>query len=251
MEFIMKKLSFVVGVLFCVGSLMADSVGIKPMPRSVSPIVSPLPVQHIKEFVPIKQEFRQIRATELPRINGQLNKIEIVLNVSGTSSEEVSCLNTNQKRNLMTVITQLKRKDPESAQKVWQSLVLSLKGNTVPVDLNSLISFVLRDSYLKQNKDLYFYTSKVKHLSEKKKELRSYVKDLRDMRRGASVGLASDMDEMITKLEDDLQTIGDDAQLAMLDLQNALNRQAQLMQMMSNMCKMMHDTAMAIIRNMR
>ena len=56
---------------------------------------------------------------------------------------------------------------------------------------------------------------------------------------------------MINELEDDLQAIGDDAQLSMLELQNALNRQAQLMQMISNISKTMHDTAMAIIRNLR
>jgi hypothetical protein len=251
MEFVMKKLSLAAGVLIYASSLMANSVGIKPITRPVLPAVSPSPVQHSKEFISTKKEFRQIRATELPRINGQLNKREIVLNASERSSEVVSCLNANQKRSLMTVITQLKRNDLKSAKQVWQGFISGLKGDSIPVDLNSLISFVLRDSYLKQNKDLYFYASRVTYLNGKNKELRNYLKDMRDMRRGASVELASDMDEIINELEDDLQTIGDDAQLAMLDLQNALNRQAQLMQMMSNICKMMHDTAMAIIRNMR
>lgn len=51
--------------------------------------------------------------------------------------------------------------------------------------------------------------------------------------------------------DSDLATAGDDSQLANIDLQNALQRQQQAMQMMSNIMKTMHDTAMAIIRNMR
>jgi len=43
--------------------------------------------------------------------------------------------------------------------------------------------------------------------------------------------------------------IGEDGQLANVDLQNALQQQQQTMQMMSNISKMMHDTAMAVIRN--
>lgn len=55
----------------------------------------------------------------------------------------------------------------------------------------------------------------------------------------------------VEDLEGQLTTIGSDAQLANIDLQNALQKQQQLMQMMSQISKMMHDTAMAIIRNLR
>jgi hypothetical protein len=41
---------------------------------------------------------------------------------------------------------------------------------------------------------------------------------------------------------------GDDAQLANVDLQNMLQKQQQTLQMMSNISKMLHDTAMAVIR---
>jgi hypothetical protein len=55
----------------------------------------------------------------------------------------------------------------------------------------------------------------------------------------------------VEDLEGQLTTIGSDAQLASIELQNALQKQQQLMQMMSQISKMMHDTAMAIIRNLR
>jgi hypothetical protein len=50
------------------------------------------------------------------------------------------------------------------------------------------------------------------------------------------------------RLSDKLNSVGDDAQLANVDLQNILQKQQQTLQMMSNISKMMHDTAMATIR---
>jgi len=55
----------------------------------------------------------------------------------------------------------------------------------------------------------------------------------------------------IADLEQQLSTVGDDAQLANVDLQNVLQKQQQCLQMMSNISKMLHDTAAAVIRNMR
>ncbi len=46
------------------------------------------------------------------------------------------------------------------------------------------------------------------------------------------------------------KALGDDAQLANVDLQNILQKQEQTLQMMSNISKMLWDTALAIIRKL-
>jgi hypothetical protein len=52
-------------------------------------------------------------------------------------------------------------------------------------------------------------------------------------------------------LEDaQLESMGDDAQLANVDLQNTLQKQQQTLQTLSNISKALHDTAMAVIRKM-
>jgi hypothetical protein len=56
------------------------------------------------------------------------------------------------------------------------------------------------------------------------------------------------LEKTIDSLEEQLATVGDDAQLANIDLQNMLLRQQQTMQLISKVSKMIHDTAMAIIR---
>jgi hypothetical protein len=58
------------------------------------------------------------------------------------------------------------------------------------------------------------------------------------------------LDAEIRRWEEELNSIGDDAQLANVDLQNMLQKQQQTLQMMSNVSKMLHDTAMSVIRKM-
>jgi hypothetical protein len=55
-------------------------------------------------------------------------------------------------------------------------------------------------------------------------------------------------DAHINGLEDKLNSVGDDSQLADIDLQNILQKQQQTLQMMSNISKLVHDTAMSVIR---
>ena len=45
-----------------------------------------------------------------------------------------------------------------------------------------------------------------------------------------------------------LLNIGDDAQLANIDLQNSLQKQQQLIQTLSNVSKLLSDTSMSVIR---
>lgn len=52
------------------------------------------------------------------------------------------------------------------------------------------------------------------------------------------------------EIDEQLSTIGDDAQLANIDLQNMLQKQQQAIQMMSNISKILNDTAMAVIRKL-
>ncbi len=58
----------------------------------------------------------------------------------------------------------------------------------------------------------------------------------------------AEVEAEIVAWEEQISSIGDDAQLANIDLQNALQKQQQLLQTISNVSKMLHDTAMAIIR---
>ena len=66
----------------------------------------------------------------------------------------------------------------------------------------------------------------------------------------AEVNRIALLDNEIARWEEKLNGVGDDAQLANVDLQNVLQKQQQMLQMMSNISKMLHDTSMAVIRKM-
>ena len=52
----------------------------------------------------------------------------------------------------------------------------------------------------------------------------------------------------IKELEEKMDMLGDDAQMANLELQNMLQKHQQTLQMMINIYKMLHDTALSVIR---
>ncbi len=56
------------------------------------------------------------------------------------------------------------------------------------------------------------------------------------------------LEQDLNALETKLRTVGDDSQLANIDLQNILQKQQQTLISMSNISKLLHDTAMSIIR---
>jgi hypothetical protein len=59
---------------------------------------------------------------------------------------------------------------------------------------------------------------------------------------------AEEMHLSLMDLEDQLSTLGDDAQMANLDLQNMLQKQQQTLQTLSNVSRMLHDALIAIVR---
>ncbi|MCK5689842.1 hypothetical protein KAI87_11260 [Myxococcota bacterium] len=56
------------------------------------------------------------------------------------------------------------------------------------------------------------------------------------------------LESYIKSLEEDMNSIGDDAQLANITLQQSLHKQQHTLQMLTNLSKVMHDMAMAIAR---
>jgi hypothetical protein len=127
-------------------------------------------------------------------------------------------MNTKKKTDLSHIARALKSGDHEAAKKDWHTLIQSLSKSTDGIrerDVNLLIRQAISP-----------ILEGVKSEIAASLELLNTVGD--DGRR------------------DDAQL--DDAQLAYVDLQNMLQKQQQTLQMLSNISKMLHDTAQAIIR---
>jgi len=61
----------------------------------------------------------------------------------------------------------------------------------------------------------------------------------------------AELERYVAETEEKLNALGDDAQLANVDLQNILQKQQHVMQMMSNISKTLNDTASSVIRNIK
>jgi len=146
------------------------------------------------------------------------------------------------------VIDKLKSNDITGALSSWKDLGQQADQLGVPMDINAVIQYVLRESYLENNEDIQFYAEKVKFFNETKEKIRGSLKNMVNLHRGASTASMLGNKESIEDLEEKLKAIGDDAQLSNIDLQNMLQKQQQTIQTMSNVSKTMHDTALALIR---
>jgi len=154
----------------------------------------------------------------------------------------------------------------------WKAMLVG--ANDRNLDINALVQSVMREAYLQQTEDLKKYKDKVQHFSETKKKIRDELDKVRkakitpgspplfkmnitaakgtptiiSFQNAGIVKTEQERQDYLRALEDKLNSVGDDAQLANIDLQNALQKQQQLVQMISNISKLLNDTAMNVIR---
>jgi chromosome segregation ATPase len=128
-------------------------------------------------------------------------------------------------------------------QTTLQRVNTNAKSTTAGIEFQKKYIKQLRSQW-KANKDLLNFIEKE---SRKVDFQKRYSRNLKAQLKRSEASL-DEVKELLKKWEDQLSSLGDDAQLVNIDLQNALQKQQQTLQTMSNVSKMLHDTAMAIIR---
>jgi hypothetical protein len=112
----------------------------------------------------------------------------------------------------------------------------------------------LNRSQLAQYNKIFRMIKEVKPIHEINDEWKNFVQELVGSLQKippASIDIQVDaLDEYIQEWEDQLRALGDEAQLANVNMQDALQRQQQSLLMISNISKLLHDTATDVIRNM-
>lgn len=180
---------------------------------------------------------------------------------------------------LSRVAADLRAGQVATAKTRWQGLITGMTVSNRSLDPTDLVQWVLRESYLEQAGDLRFYADKVRFFNEAKESIRTHLDRAKTLRARSAAGAAvpvqvvqlrpyskdvspvgaaskrrmtkGELEDYISKMEEKLNTVGDDAQLANVDLQNVLQKQQQLLQTLSNIMKMLNDTAMSIVRNLK
>lgn len=226
--------------------------------------------------------YEQIVWSNLMHLNAKEGIIEVAL-----AKDLPKNVTRSDRRALNRIVRDLKAGSTKGADMRWsrfaadyaKRVAAAEKRRPRATDTNQLIQWVLRKSYVETNKDLKFSADKVKFYNDAKTEIREHLAKMKEMRSGMSADARvyvrklrlgpndangkgpvtsrrptwmsrDELDSYIEHWDEELQTIGEDAQLANVDMQNMLQKQQQALQMLSNMSKMLHDTALSIIRKL-
>jgi hypothetical protein len=84
-----------------------------------------------------------------------------------------------QRAALFQVVRKARAGNVAEVQARWSAFIQGMASGGVPVDVNALVQWVLRESYLETNKDLQFYADKVRYYNDRKKALRKHVREIR------------------------------------------------------------------------
>lgn len=188
---------------------------------------------------------------------------------------------------LNAVVLQLRRGNREAARNQWERAVQVYVAREGPsgYDINAMMQHVLRESHRETLEAMRNQAARLRYYNQWKKTLRDHLSDTRDaverfhghgaplainvavvatypgpyrpgaakpkfrwtsrkMNRGA-------LKAYIRDIEKRMSTLGNESQLANLELQSMRQKRQRFLATMSNVSKMMHDTAMSVIRNMK
>ena len=197
---------------------------------------------------------------------------------------EPVALTKSERAQLRAIASSEKKGQHAVALSKWKALVRARAEKDdaqATNDIDALVMLVLRQAYLDTDKSLSQYAAKAAWFNEQKAELREHMMELRDhLREHTSADDTFALREIvITKtfapgtkpvtwgpsrtrtvaqwrsvldeLERAYQRLGQDAELMQLDLHRALSKHQEAVVLMSNLSKSLHDTAKALIDNMR
>lgn len=210
----------------CAGSLSATQA---------RPVPTPTPTADIVRFRALRPALEAARPFPVTQASlQQLVDRQLALPARLTGAQAAQ----------MQQIAHLARGGPSpSLQRNWEQLVLSLPKETTASDVETLVQWVLRESYRGTAEDLRSAAEKVKKTNGAKASIRSELEKARSRTPGIGTTDAS-----VKQLEDRLKQAGDDAQLANVDLQNVFQKAQQLVAMLSEISKLINDTTMAVLR---
>ena len=181
---------------------------------------------------------------------------------------------------LANVVTALKQGNTPKGNQLWTEFCKSYFDSRGKVaDVNGFVQYVLHESYLVMNAMLNEYAQHVAYYNQLKQAIREHISGLRSRRaealqqqlqrisvpalilaptfqlnapaiqsRGTSYMKPDQIQLEIAAWQTKLDQIVHDAELANTDLQNLLQKQQQTAQLLSNVSKMLYDTAMAVVR---
>lgn len=239
------KIRLTILVLLAVVVAEAESARIRPMPR--------------RDVAATSSGYRHVTIKQARTARAVATR-DMVIRMIAVRKDRKFAISVEQQRQLDRVVQQI-RQDPRNIEPIkqeWTQFVQSLENHSKPIDLSAVIDQTIRRGVLEGNGDLRFFAAKADRFEREQAGAKRLLLELRDLKRkiredaGSFEQVSEQMlDAEIARWEEKLAMAGNNAQVANIDLQNVMQKQAQLMQMMSNIMKMLNDQAMGIIRNIK
>jgi len=228
----------------------------------------------------------QVPGTALAQRQVQLAPLTLPINSLGAAEQRLAeldslvsaadragaslSLNRNQQMAAAGLQTMLATNpDSREAAQAWRDLVSSFgAGGT---DINALLQWVLRESYLEMVSDLRDMVEKVKYFNETKKAIRDELQridshpcrppECQPFQTNASRLWTSFGSAFLTRPEQLAAYRGElvsqesaadrEGQAMQINLQNEMHRQTAAYELLNNVTRRMHDAAIAAIQNVR
>lgn len=136
----------------------------------------------------------------------------------------------------------------EAVREWWESFIGSWGDpHMTDSEVQTLVQAVVREASRETDKDLQFYADKFKYFNELEKLIRTELDRARPQL-PSELTTPEEHEAYIGELEQELVRARRNAQLANTEMLERRRRRTQTLQTISNVAKMMHDTAMAVIR---
>ena len=148
-------------------------------------------------------------------------------------------------------VMQMKRLDGVTVERKRPLVDLELAQKTdIESDLQKLID---ADPVLSLSVEEFYFVVEIQQWAIAQQKRMKFVDVLKARHAALTTNRASlkqkkDVATELAAIDEALNTLGEDAQLANVDLQNGMQKMQQALQLMSNVSKTSHDTAMGVIR---
>jgi hypothetical protein len=162
-------------------------------------------------------------------------------------------LSQPQQSRLKTFANQF-RKNPNAPglSNQWNELTKGIYGQASSVstkDINALIQYVLRQSYLETNKDLQFYADKVRSFNEQKKLLREQIAVIRNkLAQAPSPKDKGNLEQIEEQLQQKLKELEEQIHEGNLETQRLMSQYNQAEQAAAAILKKKQDSDSQAIR---
>jgi hypothetical protein len=249
----MKRFSFKFFLFFLVLYFGAAATVQAAQRMSARTLQAPKTVQYIQ----VKPEFKNLTIAPMT-VDSVVDELQgIVVLCSTATPDAARRLPPDSNKMLVSVIQLLREEKTDKAKQTWQRLITSLKDTTAPVDINALVYWVGRQAYLKSQENLLynggsvgFYHTQENNLKDRLAENRRLVKAC-NSKEDCPTWLAAQIQQDIKMLGNNLGQVRNRRRAAQASLAKSTQKSSQTMQTLSNVAKMLHDTAKAMIQNMR